>query len=479
MLSARNLVTLFQASFWENLSELIQDSRVSMYDLMLDANAVVIRSPEEQELFYEQVGDINEFFALHLPDQVFFHSDSLRDWARDALNFARENSTHPNFEVLFSSGVDYKDILKSYLYYDLSTEDLASWFSARAMLTTVHVSNVYPETVEDLLAHLAEASIEPSLRQVAAALADSQRGKRSNRRKPILPVEASRVKAASSYKDYRGVVRFSARNGKLAIEAGAIQTPEKASIYKTILERALRRLESNRVVERLHNRDPVIVELLQEYREVLEQDGPAAQALIWTVGHDIDNRLKAGAARSEDDGGLDQNDLMLIDTFLTSHHIYVQCFEIVQIIGDDLQRSTQLYDRLDEGARKSPWNVLRALGSENGLVEDRDSGIMLAATSSLEGSAPTRGMLGMGFGLLRGSLLAIGRFLVDAVSKAVGDSFAEVGKDSIIESLKSERIYSPMLHFLSVNLAGLFRLSTDLPHYFSWVGRLLNLLGLG
>lgn len=196
--------------------------------------------------------------------------------------------------------------------------------------------------------------------------------------------------------------------------------------------------------------------------------------MLWMIGQDIDRRVKLHQSAGGSEDALDESDLFFVSSFITAHNLYIQCFDATNKIMEDLERSTRLYARLDNQAKLGPWQLLSELGKARSVVEQKSGDVMQTASAGLAAGTETQGMIAIGLGLLRGALHAIGGVLIGGASRILTKTAVELGKDGLIAIMKQEGFLQSLLTFMHVNLKSLMQLSVDIPNYFGWLHRLLE-----
>lgn len=472
---ARSLTAQFPEVFRETMSEQISESEESIFEQLRDSGAFIIRDPTEQEEFFLSESNLDDFFALHLPDLVSFDEPRLTAWSTEALAFVKNNGRHPQFTDIFANRLHYDASIKNLLRYDFSTNGLREYLVTQMPMKTVYISDEYPVQFRELIKSFAEGSIRGTLTILASELASQGKGQL-----PIcqeIAIKVARVKKEPSFKDIRGAVPFIIRENRLAIGGSTVNA--KASDYKVVLERALKNLRESNCLQRIHNKDMLVGKLVSEFEQELVREGGVAVALLWCIGQDIDRRLKLHQSSGDAEDVLDESDLFYVNSFMTAHNLYLQCFDMTDTIAQDLERSAAIYNRLDAQAMTAPWQILEQLGAAETVVEARSGHVMKKASASLISEPRTKGMVAIGLGLLRGSLHAIGGMLIDAASEVLTKTAATLGVDGVVGALKQDGVYQPMLLFLETHIIALLRLSGDIPQYFGWLRRFAQTFGLG
>jgi hypothetical protein len=386
------------------MSEQISDNDESVFEQLRDSGAFIIRDPTDQEEFFLSESNLDDFFALHLPALVSFDEPRLSAWASEALGFVRNNCKHPQFIDIFANRLHYDASIINLLRYNFSTLGLRDYLNTEMPMKSVYISDEYPEPFKELIKSFAEGSVRRALTSVALELASHATGNSPAR--SARATRITRVKREPSFKDIRGAVPFIIRENRLAI--GGCTVSAKASDYRLLLDRALKNLSESNCLQRIHNKDVHVGKLVSEFEQALAREDGESVALLWCIGQDIDRRLKQHQSGGDADDVLDESDLFYVNSFMTAHNLYLQCFDITGTIAQDLERSAALYSRLDAQAKTAPWQILDQLGTADTVVETRSGEVMRKASAGLASRPPTKGMVAIGLGLLRGSLHAMG-----------------------------------------------------------------------
>jgi hypothetical protein len=201
-----------------------------------------------------------------------------------------------------------------------------------------------------------------------------------------------------------------------------------------------------------------------------------AVASLWIIGHDIDARLRANQSLSDADDRLDAGTVAHLTTFLTSHNLYLQCFPVAEEIADDLDRSARIYTRLDERARSAPWALLQSMGQNSALVEGRSAAVMTKAANAITDSSKvrTKGVVGIGLGLLRGAFQAVGTRFVEKMSDEIGDELVDVSNDAVRDVIKDDQLLQTVSTFVKEHEQDIRETAQNLPVYFAWLRTLLS-----
>jgi hypothetical protein len=186
------------------------------------------------------------------------------------------------------------------------------------------ISFSYPPEFLGLIEHLSTKAIPRTLELVSsdlAAISIRQRIPSTKRLKA-----AQRVKQDPSFSDKRGLVSFIRVGSKL--EIGREPPQSCANEYHRQLMRAIARISDNQIMSRIHNRDPLLSRLFDEYKEELQGTAVSPSPVsLWMIGMDIDNRVRSARFPSADDEPpLDENTIQHLTTFLTAHNLYLQAF---------------------------------------------------------------------------------------------------------------------------------------------------------
>ena len=111
-------------------------------------------------------------------------------------------------------------------------------------------------------------------------------------------------------------------------------------------------------------------------------------------------------------------------------------------------------------------------------METHSGEVMQKASTALVAGVETQGMIAIGLGLLRGALHEIGGIIINAVTVVLGKASVDLGKDALLEALKEMSVYQPMFLFIQTHVVALLHLASQLPNYFGWLRRLIDVLSL-
>jgi hypothetical protein len=464
------LVEKFKEVFWEALSEEISNGEQSLWTVLISSGGLVVRGARSQERFYLSNGNIDTFFATNIPDQVSFKTVRLTEWAREAVAFYRQNSSHPEFSDIFANRLHYDVVIRDLLRFDPSTQSLKEYISKAGIRGTL-LPDRYPSEFQQIISELALAAIRPTLSVIAHEL--STEAERRPFKNPERAARLRKVQKEPSFQDTRGAVPFIVVDGRLAI--GGTHPRDRADEYRELLQRAFKNLEESNSLRRLDNQDPDLVRLVREYEREAAKHSPSI-VLLWQIGIDIERRIRWHQTCGDNECGLGSRELFYVESFMSAHNLFVQCFDVTANIIDDMERSAGIYMQLDAQSKTIPWMALATLGSNSEVVEDRSRGVIMRSSKALVEGHETKGLVAIGFGLLRGALHAMGGALVAVAAKVVDKAATEIGKEGLVDGLKSAGVYIPMISFIQNHVQILLHLSSAVPHYFGWLPHLIDIL---
>jgi hypothetical protein len=314
-----------------------------------------------------------------------------------------------------------------------------------------HVKDFFSTDVENIVYDLCTEAIPEALRRLADDLISSSRKLRRRSAKQITVLRE--IRRDPSFADRRGVVAFRRVGGK--IELGATPTG-RSDEYRRQLDRAVTRIQSSSIISRIHNRDPELAILFAEYDQELSSNTPNASAVsLWIIGQDIDNRIRLGQSATDEDQNIGNNTLRYLMTFLTAHNLYLQSFAEIEQLSKDLDRSTSLYQGLDERARSAPWSLLEALSADNNLFETRTQRALEKAASAIDrpDSDKTKGLVGLGLGLLRGALRIMGATALEKMLDPTDTALFENAAESLDKLLSEPGLEREIIIFCRAHKA--------------------------
>ena len=86
----------------------------------------------------------------------------------------------------------------------------------------------------------------------------------------------------------------------------------------------------------------------------------------------------------------------------------------------------------------------------------------------------TKGIVGIGLGLLRGAFQAIGTQFVEKMSGEIGDEVIDLTNDSVQEIIKDDSLLQAVSKFVKENEKDIRETAQNLPVYFSWLRILVS-----
>jgi len=458
----------------EHISEQISDSNVGIFGVIRDLNATAVTDPKEQEIFFLSDADIDYFLYTQLANQFTVDASRLANWVDEAYAFFQQNKDHPDFERLFAHTLHYEMAIFNCLRFDFSTTPLKSYIVETTKIKSLKMEDEYPIEVQSVVIASAKRAIEPALVNLAADLHRWQAN--SSRPKGVDHfLNVRKLRRDPSFTNKKGAIPFRVDNELL--EIGRNNGSSRANQYRGLLDRAIRRISDRQVMARLHNKEPELRELFGEYEDVLHKHSRGvAVASLWIIGHDIDARLRANQSSPDPDDRIDGGTVAYLMTFLTSHNLYLQCFPVAEEIAEDLDRSSRIYMRLDERARTAPWILLQSMGRNSALVEVKSAALMSRAAEAITDPSKvrTKGIMGIGLGLLRGAFQAIGARFVEKMSGEIGDEAIDLTNDAVQTMIKDDRLLQTASTFMREHEKDIEETAQSLPVYFSWLRILLS-----
>lgn len=472
MASAAWIASQIKLLFWESMSEEISEGERTISEDLRGYGVMVMRG-EDQEAFFQSTLNLDDFMTLQLPSQVTFDRKRLGEWSKEALSFFNQNFDHPEFADIFANRLHYDIVIHSMLTFDMSTTALSAFLRKDMGLNNTFVAKEYSREFQSIISAYAKSAISPALGVLAYELTSLKKGKPVQRTPEAFKL--SQLKRQPSYKDVRGAVPFIMKDERLAI--GGVSQTELANEYYSLLERALANITDAQVMQRIGNLDPDLVRFISEYKEMLKKTDGVSVSTLWMIGHDIDNRVRDHQLHAASSDAISGRDLTYLSSFLTSHNLYLQRFDLIEKIVQDLERSASMYARLGVKEKEAPWLALSALSKASSVVEDRSAEVMQKASTGLVKGSETKGLIAIGLGLLRGALHALGGALIEGATKVLSNTAIDIGKDGLLAALKKAGMYQGMIVFIETHMSSLLHLSLTMPTYFSWLHHLFVALG--
>jgi hypothetical protein len=477
-LTARTLAARFRGRFADALHHALSSSGFSFTNDLLSTGVIefpVESDTEDVNDFESEFPGVDAILISILVDQFDFDEDRLQGWAENALEFARQNSYHPDFLRLFSTELAYDRTLRSIFAIDFSTDSFASrmatdfpeWKAAKP-------PPVFSAELQSIAANVAEAAIPTALDALGTELVHVFQHKPVPSNSTLAALR--KVKKDPSYTDKRGALAFQKKDDHLSI--GGVGKTARSQSYRRQLERAIQRISVGEVMARLHNRDPSLSALFEEYNREFSHDNAENSddtvISLWMIGHDIDNRIRVSDTKASEDEALDENALSLLMTFLTAHNLYLQSFSAIERLSDDLLRSSRIYRKLDDTARKAPWGLLSSLSHHQDVFEDKTQKVLKKAASAVDrpDAENTKGLVGIGLGLLRGALREMAAIILDTMLRVPGN------EDEFLAGLDNKPLERAILNFFKVHKRRALEISIQLPNFFHWLRAFLGMLGL-
>jgi len=366
-LSASWLADRLLIHFSDGLAEAIGATDIDIEGAILDGDLIdVVGLTAAQRSALESIS-IRDVLMATIPDQVAFEEERFEAWCADAFEFVTKNSRHEEFEQIFSSGLNYSVILLDMLIFDSSTKEFKRILSDMTGTEFAsEVKNDYPVNFLQIVPELCAISIPEALKSLSYDVTAETRKRSLSSRKYLSALR--KVRRDPSFADRRGLVSFRRTGNKL--EIGGDTVGPRSVDYRRQLDRAIGRVRGSLIMSRIHNRDPDLAALFEEYNDELMAETPSASAIsLWVIGQDINNRVRVSQKKNSEDEGLDDNTIYYLMTFLTAHNLYLQSFPEIERLSEDLGRFTMPYQSLDAAARNAPWTLLNDLSKESGIFE--------------------------------------------------------------------------------------------------------------
>ena len=470
--TSTQLVSEFKAAYQDALQDTISDATLA--PLLLDSNFFVILKAEDQELFFATSNYLDEFLQSALPTAIHFAEERLHLWANEAIDFARQNASHESFVDIFSARVQYDQIIRGLIRLDAQGAFLHDYF-VQIKIESVHYAEMLPRGFIAAVESAANAAVQPALMSLARFLQDQSK-LNVTRAKSRVP-KVNQIRASASFLNAKGAIPFSETAGRYRIQKSS--ELDRLKQYRPVIDRAIQKLVEARTYHRIDNMDRVLAGLLSEYHAELDRPSKEINVpLVWAYGLDIERRLKRQETLGSSDEQLDEDDLFDLRRLMTSHNLFLNCFDQSQSLLNDVESSAAIYNRLDVAAKRLSPDILQRASNDAALVEEGTAATLKQSVHRNERSEEfeTKGVVALRLGLLRGLLHAAGGHLLRGIENIIEKSSVEISSKMLADTLRSDGSFTAAINFLHREAANLVTLSDQLPIYFGYLRNLLLLL---
>jgi len=470
VMTARALAREFQAIYRDALFEQISD--VDLATLLIDGNFFAIRDPADQELFFATSNYLDIFLAAAVPPTVSFNVERLEIWAKEALEFSRQNIRHDKFSDIFSSRLQYETILQGLLVFDKQGAFLLDYFR-QLRIDSVYLAESLPAPFMAATQNAAREAVHTALVSLSHYLiAHGKIGR------PKAQPGIRSVKRTPSFLNNRGTIPFSEDAGKFRIDSSS--ELDQVAQYQPVVDRAIRKLVEARIIQRIGNKDKLLAGLLSEYRDEIARSVRRIRVpVLWSIGIEIESRIQAQDIVSDRDERLDEEDLFDLRRLMVSHNLYLNCFEQAASLLKDIESSAAIYQRIGAAGRHLPGMVLRRILEEDTLLEpETASAIGRAVSAGPSDGVESKGVVALRLGLLRGFLHAASGHLLSGLEKIVEKTLVDASAKTLTELLRADLSFAGVIAFLSQQSVALTKLSEQAPVYFGYVKELMKLIGI-
>ncbi len=474
LMTPKKLVEEFTTIYRETLTDAISD--VDLAVLLLNSNFFVIRDAQNQELFFATSTYLDEFLLSAVPPTVGFVKDRLLLWGKEALDFARNNADHESFSEIFSSRLQYEQVLLSLLHFDASGRFMLEYFD-QIKIDSGFVGDMLPIAFQVAVQDAAKKALQPALIALSHFLRSYRKlgTIRSNSR----VARIAEIRTSPSFLNKKGTIPFAQRAGRYVIES----TTElnKVAQYRPVIERAIAKLAEAKTIQRIDNKDRMLSSLLSEYRaEITRPVGRLRVPVVWTIGTEIESRIQRQELDITNDEKLDDDDLFDLRRLLVAHNLFISCFEQSASLLKDVESAAAIYQRVGVAARHFPGGILLRASRNETLVEEETGKTILRAISenNVTTATESKGEVALRFGLLRGLLHAAGGHLLSGIEKILSKAVLDVSAKVLVDTLRADSNFASSVAFLHQEASALRDLSYLVPIYFGYVRSLLLLLGI-
>ncbi len=473
-MTSGRLVEEFREIFNEALRDAVSD--LPLAPILIESNFFAIRNAQDQEAFFATSTYLDEFLLSTIPATVTFNEDRLALWAKEALDFARQNASHDTFIEIFSLRLQYEPVIQNLLQLDASGRFLKDYFR-QVRIESAYLGDVLPAAFLNSVEAGARSAIQPTLLSLAHQLkAHANLGKLRSRRKIS---KINEIRTLPSFINEKGTIPFAQQSGKFRIQE--VSELEQIAQYRPVMDRAIRKLIDARTFQRIGNKDPVLAGLLSEYKhEFLRPTTESSIPLLWMCGLEIEERIARQDEVDDADERLEAEDLVHLRRLLLSHNLFLNCYNQSASLLRDVESSAAIYQRMDSAAKRLSPTILRKAAGDLSLVEEGTAATILRSISrdDEDGAPESKGGVAIKFGLLRGLLHAIGGYLLSGIEKIIEKSIVDVTSKALLELLRANSSFAAAIAFLLGQTSALVQLSGQAPIYFGYIKNLLTMLGL-
>jgi hypothetical protein len=474
MLSATWICKRFSELFSENLADVAQNTDIDLTDILLGEKLVqeILHNPEEAIFLRENF--VTHYLPQNINNHIHFNKQALSEWAADALRFCEANQKHSNFVHIFSAGTHFGPAIESTLVFNFSTEPLGrflSFFFDKRRL--VPDARQLSRPLQAAVRRLARDAIEPTLFSLGLEITQQKIASATKRETHLNALQ--RIEKHPSFKDTRGLIRFVTKQEGLDF-AGTEQR-SKIEDYRNEVSYSLKRMNDKRILERVHNKDPDLADLISEYKKhfsisVTDQ----SPVRLCTLGKYIAERVVHNSD-SDPDERIDESCVFEIKMFLNAHNLYIQGFQVVEEMTQDWSRSARIYEQLDAASKNLPWNLLVDLSDRRDILspDARSTISIMTKAPDIGRDAPKDSISVLRLGILRGILRAMGLWILQKIRKIIQES-AEDKIDSASKNFLKNEIEEPIVKFFKENYGAIIKLPVVLPIFFEWIKGLVSII---
>lgn len=471
VMTARMMAEDFKAIYKDVLTEKISDLNLGL--ILIDGNAFAIRDAQDQELFFSTSSYLDEFLAHAVPNTVYFVEDRLLIWAKEALEFARQNIRHDRFSEIFSSRLQYESVLQGLLLFDKETKLLKDYFH-QIRIDSAYIDEFLPASFVGELQNAAREAIHPTLIALSSHLLAYERLGKPRRK--VQGVTA--VRKSPSFLNEKGTIPFSEHSGKFRIDpSGQL---DRLAQYQPVINRAIKKLSEARVIQRIGNKDRLLAALLSDYEEEIGRTPTRIRIpMLWTIGIEIEERLRSQESVADEDERLDEGDIFNLQRLMLAHNLYLNCFSQTASLIKDIEASAAVYQRIGVASRKLPGQLLRIALDDGDLLEFETAATIRRSLSTEETDASeNKGIIALRLGLLRGFLHSISGHLLRGIEAVASKVAVDLSAQSIVSLLRADISFSGVIAFMDHQAHLLSELSSQAPVYFGYIRGVFALLGI-
>lgn len=290
------------------------------------------------------------------------------------------------------------------------------------------------------------------------------------------------IKTSSSFQNKRGIIPFQKVGPHLQMrlgqDAASSRNIVRVQLNKSISEK-LEKMELEGTIDRCGNYDLQLSKCLSSYRASFLQSfhDDANIINLWLIGQEIQGRLDIDQLRDSSER-VSPDLIGQIQTLVLLHQIYMNNFQVIEQMSEQARRTAVMYESINQSYDRLSKSLFHKIAAEEGIFDYKTKKVIDQYDEVLQQDkrGEKKGFYTIVTSMLRGSLLAMAGVVMGKIIEIGLEKIISKISDLFENFVKETELAKKLFLFFCNTASDAIELAEQIPSYFGWVKKLIDLL---